>query len=118
MHPLVVVADRDSRGREGVMPRRDQPPGLLRFIFSPRCVWLAGVKRHGMYVEQVTDKHDTIRRPLLLEVLAERMIPRMGSRFVNVADDEDAGHGSSGSTGVGSYAIALRASAAWIMPLA
>jgi hypothetical protein len=36
----------------------------------------------------------------------------MTSRFVNVADDEDAGHGNSGSTGVGSNAIALRASAA------
>ena len=72
MHPFVVVPDRDCRGREGVMPSSDQPPGLLRFIFSPRCVWFAGVEAHCMHVQQITDEHDTIRCPLLLEVLTER----------------------------------------------
>ena len=94
------------------MPGSDQPPGLLRFIFSPRSVWFAGVKAHRVHVQQITDEDDTIRLPLFLKMLAERQIARMGSWFVNVADDQDAGHGSSGSTGVGSYAIALSASAA------
>ena len=74
------------------MPSSDQPPGLLSFILSPRCVWFAGVERHCMHVQQVTDEHDAIRIPLLLEVLAERQVPRVSSGFVNVSDDQDAGH--------------------------
>ena len=50
-----------------------------------------------MHVEQITDEHHLIRIPLLLEVLAEGQIPRMTSRFVNVANDEDAGHGGAES---------------------
>ena len=87
MDSLVVVADRDSRGREGVVPSSDQSPGLLRFIFSPRSVWFAGVEGHCVHVEQVTDEHDTIRLPLLLEMLTERQVSGMGSRFVDVTDD-------------------------------
>ena len=92
MHALVVVSHCDSRAGEDFMPLGNQTPGLFGFVLSPRCIWLPRMKAHGMHVEDVTDEDHAIRLPLLSQVLAERQIPRMRCRFVNVADDKHPSH--------------------------
>jgi hypothetical protein len=93
MHPLVMVPDCDGGIRKPFVPPGNQTPGLLRFVFSSQGVRLPGVEAHCVHVEDVTDEDDTLRLPLLSEMLAKRQVPGMARRLVNVTDDEYAGHG-------------------------